>query len=316
MTDENKKPNWVIKSQEHLNNIVPKIDAIKKEGQAEIKRGLEKEKEADKLQNEADYLNRILSQQHDAQYWNDEIVTISGSWMQNRIQSLDNELDDIVGYAKEAGNIGNDYHARFKFAVSSTDSTAGTAVYLGAEIEKRFLVIEPKYSPVLSDFEPERLSSRGTLFQELKQVLEEFGQEYVKMLQGSETALGFTNPDSLSQAAHSMRDCFQQLLEYLAQSKVVASQPWFKPTEGPQDGVSRRSRLRYMLYGSGENMDDKVIQKLDELADITKNTLDLCIARAHDHDTSLTKDEVRLAIDQGRNALLHVLKQYKSFRER
>jgi hypothetical protein len=316
MTNENKKPKWVITSQEHLNNIAPKIDAIKKEGQAEIKRGLEKEKEADKLQNEADYLNRILSQQHDAQYWNDEIVTVSGSWMQNRIQSLDNELDDILGYAKEAGKIGDDYHARFNFAISNTDSTAGTAVYLGAEIEKRFLVIEPEYSPVLSKFEPERLTSRETLFQELKQSLEEFGQEYVEMLQGSETALDLTNPDVLSQAAHSIRDCFQKLIGHLAPSKVVKSQPWFEPTEGAPGGVSRRSRLRYMFYGSGENTDDKTIQQLDELADITKNSLDLCIARAPEHDPSLTKDEVRLAIDQGRNALLHVLNQYKSFRAR
>lgn len=316
MTNNNKKPKWVITSQEHLNNITRKVDAIKKEGQAEVRRGLEKEKEAGKLKDETDYLNRILSQQHDAQYWNDEIVTISGSWMQNRIQSLDNQLDDILGEAKEAGKISSDYHARFKFGISSTNSTAGTAVFLGAEIEKRFLVIEPRYAPVLAKFEPERLTSRETLFQELKQSLKEFGQEYVEMLEGSETALDIPNPDGLSQAAHSIRDCFQKLIEHLAPSEVVKSQPWFEQTDGAPSGVSRRSRLRYIFYGSGENTDDKTIQQLDDLADITKNALDLCIARAHEHDPTLTKDEVRLVIDQGRNALLHLLNQYKGFRAR
>ena len=136
------------------------------------------------------------------------------------------------------------------------------------------------------------------------------------MLEGSETALGIDTPDSQSQAAHSMRDCFQQLLEQLAPSKVVESQPWFKPTDGAPGGISRRSRLRYMLYGSGENVDDRTIQQLDELSDIAKNSLDLCIARAHDHDPSLTKEEVLLVIDQARNALLHVLKLYNSFRAR
>jgi hypothetical protein len=134
------------------------------------------------------------------------------------------------------------------------------------------------------------------------------------MLEGSESALGISTPDSQSQAAHSMRDCFQQLLEQLASSRVVKSQPWFTPTEGAPGGISRRSRLRYMLYGSGENVDARTIQQLDELADIAKDSLDLCIARAHDHDPSLTKEEVILVVDQARNTLLHVLKLYNSFR--
>jgi hypothetical protein len=71
-----------------------------------------------------------------------------------------------------------------------------------------------------------------------------------------------------------------------------------------------------MLYGSGENVDDRTIQQLDELSDIAKNSLDLCIARAHDHDLSLTKEEVLLGIDQARNALLQVLKSYNNFRAR
>jgi len=313
MTDSNELPKWVLESQEHLNSINPKIEAIKKEAQAEIKRGLEKAQKADSLQQESEYLFRILSQNHDSQYWNDEIITISGTWLANRIESLDTELDIILGYAADAGGIDENYHRQFLSAVSSTDSTAGSAIYLGAGIEKRFLSIEPTYKPVLTDFEPKRLTSREELFEELKSVLDTLGKEFVVMLQGSEIALGLTNPDSLSQAAHSMRDCFQQLLEQLAPSKVVESQPWYKATPGAPGGISRRSRLRYMLYGSGENVDEQAIKQLDVLTDIAKNSLDLCIARAHDHDQSLTREEVLLAIDQGRNALLHVLKQYISF---
>jgi hypothetical protein len=48
-----------------------------------------------------------------------------------------------------------------------------------------------------------------------------FGEQYEAMVEGSETALHLETPDSLSQAAHSMRDCFQQLLEELAPSKIV-----------------------------------------------------------------------------------------------
>ena len=315
MSDNEKEiPKWVKDSKEHLESIVPKVEAIKKEGQAEIKRGLEKVGEANDLLSEANYLAQVLNQPHDPQYWNDEIVTISGSWMEKRIEALDKGLDEILGLAKEEGNLSAGYHQQFMNALPSTDSNAGTAIYLGAGIERRFTVIEPTYSAILFDFEPKRITSRDTLFQDLKNILEPFGKQYVAMLDGSESALLTNTPDSQSQAAHSMRDCFQQLLEQLAPSKVVETQPWFQTTAGAPGGISRRSRLRYMLYGSGENIDDKTIQQLDEVTEVAKNSLDLCIARAHEHDPGLTKEEVQLVVDQGRTALLNVLKQYNTFR--
>lgn len=312
--DEKKTPKWVKDSKEHLESIIPKVEAIKKEGQAEIKRGLEKLGEANDLLSEVNYLSQVLTQPHEPQYWNDEIVTISGGWMANRIEALDKGLDGILGLAKEEGNLSAGYHQRFMNALPSTDSDAGTAIYLGAGIERRFTIIEPTYSAVLFDFEPKRITSRDALFQDLKSILEPMGKQYVAMLDGSETALLMDTPDSQSQAAHSMRDCFQQLLEQLAPSKVVKSQPWFQTTDGAPGGISRRSRLRYMLYESGENLDDQTIQQLDDVTEIAKNSLDLCIARAHEHDPSLTKEEIQLVVDQGRNALLNVLKLYNSFR--
>ena len=89
MTENKELPKWVIVSQEYLESIAPKIDAIKKEGQAETKRGIEKVEDANNLQIEADYLARILSQPHNPQYWNDEIVNITGSWLANSIVSFD-----------------------------------------------------------------------------------------------------------------------------------------------------------------------------------------------------------------------------------
>ena len=316
MTDNDELPKWVLVSREQLDDMLPKIDAIKKEGQAETRRGLEKERAANDLQNEAEYLARLLSQDHDPQHWNDEIVTMSGVMLANRIELFKEDVDSILGYVKRGGETGAEYHSGFVNQVSDSDSSAGTAVYLGASIERRFLVLEPTYTAVLTDFEPKRLTAREALFQELKTVLEPFGNKYVVMLDGSETALGVDTPDSQSQAAHSMRDCFQQLLEQLAPSKVVASQPWFEQSEGAPGGISRRSRLRYMLYGPGENVDVKTIQRLDELADIAKDSLDSCMARTHTHDESLTKEEVLLAVDQARHALLHVLKLYNNFRGR
>jgi hypothetical protein len=240
MTENKDLPKWVVDSQEHLESIAPKIDALKKEGQAETKRGFEKVKAATNLQIEVDYLAQVLSQEHDSNIWIDEIVTVSGDRLANRIVSLDENLDRILGYTKEGGKIGEEYHSRLLFDVSNTSSSSGTAIYLGASIERRFQAIDPSYVTVLANQEPNRLSSRDTLFQDLKSTLEVFGKDYVTMFEGSETALEIGTPDSQSQAAHSMRDCFQQLLEKLAPSKVVESQPWFQLTEGAPGGISRR----------------------------------------------------------------------------
>jgi hypothetical protein len=316
MANDNELPKWVIMSQERLADIGSKIEVIKNEGQAEVHRGLEKVEEANKLQKEADYLGRVLSQPHDPQYWSDEIVTMSGVRLARSIESLGEDLDRMANIAQEGGGAANVYHARFAFALPSTDTSGGTAIYLGASIENRFLALEPSYQPVLSDLQPARITSRETLFQELKSAVKAFRKQYEAMVEGSETALHLETPDSLSQAAHSMRDCFQQLLDELAPSKVVETQPWFEATKGAPGGISRRSRLKYILYGSGENADEKTIQELDELSDFAKDALDLCMARAHDHDPTLTKAEVLLAIDQARNALLNVLKLYTNFRRK
>ena len=74
------------------------------------------------------------------------------------------------------------------------------------------------------------------------------------------------------------------------------------------------SRLRYMLYGTGIDLDEDELRRLDEAAEQAKIALDVSIARAHDHDPQLTKDEVELAIDHARFSLLEVLKRYSQRR--
>lgn len=316
MADQDEIPKWAKASLEKIKSISPKIEAIKKEGKAEIRRGLEKVEEADKLRKEVDYLGRVLSQSHDPESWLDEIITVSGTHLDNSLSYLDQSISRMARMASESGDISEEQHLRFAQSRFSTDSSEGAAIYLGASLESRFSAIEPRYTAIIPVSGTSRLTSRDALYQELRITLVEFGDEYTVMLDGSEAALGVASPDSLQQAAHSMRDCFQQLIEYLAPSRVVKSQPWFEKTDGAPGGVSRYSRLRYMLYGSGNNVDESTIQQLDELAEIAKRSLDLCIARAHGRDLSLTREEVLFAVDQARNDLLNVLKLYRAFREK
>ena len=312
--EEDPVPGWVKEGRSLLAQIVSNAGVIKVEGQAEARRGLEKAEAADDIQHEAEYLNSVFNQQLDPVYWNDEIIAASGIRLVNRLQVLDDQMQYLSASVVVAGERGEEEQINFIRAVSDSDSSSASALYLGAGMEIRFQAITPAYEPIMTYDQPDRLNSREELFTDLKTEVAEFGDKYVKMLEGSESALDLEAPDSLSQAAHSMRDCFQQLLEQLAPSGVVKAQPWFEPTDGAPGGVSRRSRLRYMLYGSGENVDESRLSRLDDLAALAKDSLDMCMARAHEHDPTLTHDEVRLAIDQARDALVRVLQVYSELR--
>lgn len=239
----------------------------------------------------------------------------SGNHLAGILENLDSRTSLLASYAVASAVTQEEQHGLFVRAVPSTESSSGSTVYIGAAVESRIHAIQPEYRPFYIDSPPERLSSREKLFEELKENLEDYDAKFVNMLEGSEAALNSGSPDHLSQTAHSMRDLFQQLLEYLAPSEVVKAQPWFESTEGAPGGVSRRARLRHLLYGSGEAIDDAVIEQLDITAYAAKQSLDLCIARAHEHDPSLTDDEGKLAIDQARFSLSKVLELFRVYRE-
>jgi len=307
-------PGWVQTSRELVGKIREKADSIRESGQEEIRMGLEQVTVANNLEREADYIGRIVYQDHSEGVWNDEVVTASGILLAGTLQYLDSQAGFLANSAEASVRAQAEKHEFFLRSVSSTDSSAGSAVYMGAAVESRIRVIQPEYRPLYVDSPPERLTSREQQFKELAEMLEEYDAKFRNMLEGSEAALKLDSPDHLSQAAHSMRDLFQQLLERLAPNEAVIVQPWFESTAGAPGGVSRRSRLRYLLYGAGESIDECIIEQLDITAHAAKESLDLCIARAHDHDPNLTDEEVRLAIDQARFSLTKVLDLHSTYR--
>jgi hypothetical protein len=103
-----------------------------------------------------------------------------------------------------------------------------------------------------------------------------------------------------------MRDLFQKLIEYLAPTKVVKLQPWYEPVNDAPGKVSRRQRLKYMMYRSGEGFESN-LQQMDKTANDAKEALDLAINRAHDHDPNLTPEEVKHSIDFARLMLNEVI---------
>ena len=316
MGNTNEIPKWVQNTRADVTDIKLLLEKQKKKDQAEAKRGLEKVKKTDELIIEADYISQVVNQDHDSGFWEDEIVSASGIRLEFGIRSLKEDLIDAQKEGESLYNLVEDYHAKYYGVVTSTDGSSGSAVFLSASIEKRNSIIEPAYHPININTNIKLLTSRDSIYKDLLKVISEFDEKYKLMIEGSETTLNYDSPDNLAQAAHSMRDCFQSIIEELAPTKVVKTQSWFTSTEGAPSGVSRRSRLRFIFYGSGENVDEKLITRLNNQADIAKDSLDLIIGRAHDHDPSLDKDEVVIAIDQARFSLLNVLKAYLDYRSK
>lgn len=307
MAQKNPIPEWLRDVLSLVARIKDKARHIRAEGQEEITRGIEKVTYANQLEREADYITNVFAQDIPAEDLEDEIITISGSFLRQNLLNSNNRLDVAAQYVTIAGEIGQDHHELFLHAVSDSDSSSGSAVYLGASIENRLHALTPR--PIVFSHEnpPERLNSRDALLDELTQKLNAIDEKFSIMLNGSEQALNSQDDDAYSQATHSMRDCFQQLIEYLAPNEAVRAQAWYEPVEGPPQGVSRRQRIRYILYGSGEGLDGDTIKTLEEVVSSAKNSLDLCIARAHEHDPKLTRTEVSLTIDQARHALNRLL---------
>ncbi len=158
--EEDPVPVWVEEGRSLLAQIISNAGVIKVEGQAEARRGLEKAEAADDIQHEANYLNSVFNQQFDPVYWNDEIIAASGIRLVNRLQVLDDQMQNLSASVVVAGERGEEEQINFIRAVSDSDSSSASALYLGAGMEIRLQAITPAYEPIMTYEQPDRLNSR------------------------------------------------------------------------------------------------------------------------------------------------------------
>jgi hypothetical protein len=64
---------------------------------------------------------------------------------------------------------------------------------------------------------------------------------------GATSALVSGQPDSIRQAAHSMRELIRQVLDILAPLEDVRAQPNFQPSLESDNGVTRKMRIRHIM---------------------------------------------------------------------
>lgn len=314
MKEKINEPEWLKKSRNDTDDLKSNIFKLENEGHADIRIGLMKVKKANELKKDAYYIESTLEKLNEPTLWNDELIRNTGTMVNGSIVNLSQYLTDLNTYGFVGSRADEIYFHNLEGTLTSTDMTSGSAVYLCAKIETRIQQIQPTNTPIYQQEPPFRIASRKKIYQDLLEIISEFGEKYTNMVKGSELGLENDNPDHLSQAANSMRDCFEQLLQQLAPNKVVKQQTWFEFTDGAPGGVSRSSRLKFILLGPGGNNNPNQIDLLEKDIDNAIVILNLAIKNAHDHKPGQLQEDVTLAIDQARHVLLGIIKKYKLIR--
>jgi len=314
MTGQENKNNWNSISKNEIQKIRTIIEQLIEKENSRIRQGIERYNNLARLRNQIDYLDNIVSISDREDFQRDRIISISGEYLSNNLGDISGYLGSVALISSEHQFLNDQYHIDFLNKFDNLSISSGSSMYVGGTIEQRICVLDTNLT---NNFRENPFTSnelREQILEDLVNELSLFGEKFVNMVKGSEKTLNTETYDHLSQAAHSMRDCFEQIIKQLAPTEIVKDAPWFTPDEGPPDGVSRRSRIRYMLYVHGNNVDFEELNNLDNLSSEAKSLLDLCINRAHNHDPLLTNKEVQISIDATRFILLKILRQYRKYR--
>jgi len=302
-------PEWIATAKNSLNVGRRRWEAVHREGNADIRRGLQTTTLAADNLRRIEYVQSVLDRPVWPAVWQDPIISQVGPLLAGTATTHSRGIGEMSQECCQFGESKQAEHERLLGHFASVESTSASAVYITYQMEHRLETIVPGYQQTPRGPEARLLPSHNQLLDDLRRLLLPLGERYVLLLDASEQRLHSPGLDFLSQAAHSMRDLFDEIVHLLAPSQAVRQQPWFVETPEAPDGVSRRSRIRYMLYGSGATTEQEALAQLDELAAGAKTSMDLIIARAHDHDPSVGETMVEQAIDHARFALVRVLEE-------
>ena len=119
---------------------------------------------------------------------------------------------------------------------------------------------------------------RGTILQEFLTGLD---PELERKRQGAWQTLEGSTADRHAQAAHSMREVLQQLLDRLAPREQVERAPWYSKLKQGQ-GVTRSMRVRWAIAGDSTNISQSLLRLIDSLAEAVDATYARLSAEGHE----------------------------------
>ena len=153
---------------------------------------------------------------------------------------------NLLGRPYQRGNLEIDLDVTF---TPEERATAGRCL---AWLEDRGY-IEPTYNDVGDPLNWLQITERGRqalsagLLDALDTLLSQIDPGLLQMRHGAWSALAAQSPDSLQQAAHSMRELLRMVLERLAPREVVAQAEWHR-----EGRVTRKEQVRWILEERGQ----------------------------------------------------------------
>lgn len=306
MTKDN-LPTWYKNSKEKIPEIHDSLTEINNSGISDIQRGLAKIRYVETVENDYMYLSSFFSNYSGEQHNEDEIVSSLGSILGGTIINLANETSRMRKVSSADWNNGEIDQLHVQSMQASTDISSASAVYITYSIEERIKSLDTSYEPIAKVFPPERLSNHEEILSTLKAKLLRFGKKNLTLLESSEESLLRNTLGDNIASAHSMRECFNNILNILAPEKIVKIQPWFLVEYAKARGVPRIAQLMYIARNSKKKFVKEDLQIMESEMTNAKFVMETCVKIAHGHFPEGGLDTVRSSIDLLRYYLLTIL---------
>jgi len=118
-----------------------------------------------------------------------------------------------------------------------------------------FITAIPSAAPVGVDSLKQMLSTHNaelvSLEERLRSRLATYSEHLVTILRGAlESYRDSSNPARFVNTGNLLRELLREFLEILAPDEEVRKAPWFKPDETSKNGVTRRHRIDYAVFGN------------------------------------------------------------------
>ena len=146
------------------------------------------------------------------------------------------------------------------------------------------------WSHVTKGRSPEDIAVYRGILKELDSYLNKFRQTYkiyenlVNKRKGAWSALDSSSPDKFSQAANSMRQIISKFISIIAPRDKIVAAPWYLANPDAWksgDSLLVKAKIRYLLFGSEEDMNQSLMQDIEKLLTVCNEDYDILQKVAH-----------------------------------
>jgi hypothetical protein len=149
------------------------------------------------------------------------------------------------------------------------------------------------------DFQNPDFLNRREIITELDYELEQIEKGLSSKRKGAWETFNSVSKDKKSQAANSMREILRKITSMWASNDDVKTAHWWKYEKDTDDGVSQKHRIRFLLFGLEDEVEDYILESIEKQVKRTYESTQVLNATAHgsDKSTELVEATMKLIED-------------------